>query len=58
MRQGNILVQIRLATSKVGIDFWYRTFCIQPPSPVAKQLKTSDLSKLGSTNNIAKLVGD
>ena len=40
MRQGNILVQIRLATSKVGIDFWYRTFCIQSPSPVAKQLKT------------------
>lgn len=58
MRPCNILVQVCFAASKVGVDSQYSKLCIRFSSPVAKQLKTSDLSKLGSTNNITKLVGD
>ena len=51
----NVLVQIRVATSKMKIDIWYNKLGTRVASRVTKQLKTQDLRKLGNIGKISNL---
>ena len=53
----NILVQIRLTTTKRKLDIQYSKLGIRVASQVVKQLKTQDLRKLRNIRKISNLGG-